>query len=75
MDYPLPFDQVPPQPFKKFDRVNPSLVDQLHQLSAARCAASKDFQKVERNIVHYQEQIAKKAVTLDRSSSSRSGPS
>jgi carboxyl-terminal processing protease len=65
LDYPLPFDQVPPQPFKKFDRVNPSLIDQLHRLSAARCAASEKFQKVERNIAHYQQQKAKKAVTLN----------
>ena len=65
LDYPLPFDQVPAQPFKKFDRVNPSLVDQLHRLSAARCAASEKFQKVERNIVHYKQQKAKKAVTLN----------
>ena len=65
LDYSLPFGQVPPQPFKKFDRVNPSLIDQLHRLSAARCAASEKFQKVERNIVHYQQQIAKKAVTLN----------
>ncbi len=65
LDYSLPFDHVPPQPFKKFDRVNPVLVDQLQRLSAARCAASEKFQKVQRNIVHYQQQIAKKAVTLN----------
>ncbi|MEI8375694.1 MAG: carboxy terminal-processing peptidase [Planctomycetota bacterium] len=65
LDYPLPFDQVKPQPYKKFDRVNPSLVDQLHRLSAARCAASEKFQKVERNIAHYQQQKAKKSVTLN----------
>ena len=65
LDYPLPFDKVPPQPFKKFDQVNPTLVDQLRRLSASRCTASKDFQKVERNIVHYREQVAKKSVTLN----------
>lgn len=65
LDYPLPFDQVKPQPFKKFDRANPLLVDQLHRLSAARCAASEKFQKVERNIAHYQQQKAKKSVTLN----------
>ena len=65
LDYPLPFDQVPAQPFKKFDRVNPALVDQLHRLSAARCAASEKFQKVERNIAHYKQQKAKKSVTLN----------
>jgi carboxyl-terminal processing protease len=65
LDYPLPFDHVPAQPFKKFDRVNPALIDQLHRLSAARCAASEKFQKVERNIAHYKQQKAKKAVTLN----------
>ena len=65
LDYPLPFDQVPPQPFKKFDRVNPAMISQLQRLSAARCAASEKFQKVERNIVHYQQQKAKKSVTLN----------
>ena len=74
LDYPLPFDQVPAQPFKKFDRVNPALVDQLHRLSAARCAASEKFQKVERNIAHYLEQKAKKRSRSTRPSSSRSGP-
>jgi carboxyl-terminal processing protease len=65
LDYPLPFDHVDPQPFKKFDRVNLALVDQLHRLSAARCAASEKFQKVERHIVQYKQQVAKKSVTLN----------
>ncbi len=65
LDYPLPFDKVPAQPFKKFDRVNPSPVEQLRGHSGARGAASEKFQKVERNITHYQEQKAKKAVTLN----------
>ena len=65
LDYALHFDHVPTQPFKKFDRVNPALVDQLHRLSAARCAASEKFQKVERNIAHYKQQKAKKSVTLN----------
>ena len=65
LDYPLPFDKVAAQPFTKFDRVNPLLVDQLQRLSAARCAASEKFQKVERNIEHYLQQKAKKTVTLN----------
>ena len=65
LDYPLHFDRVPAQPLKKFDRTNPSLVDQLRRLSAARCAASEQFQKVQRNIAHYLQQKAKKAVTLN----------
>ena len=45
--------------------VNPALVEQLRQLSAARCASSEKFQKVERNIARYKEQKAKKSVTLN----------
>ena len=41
------------------------MVDQLRQLSAARCAASEKFQKVVRNIARYKEQKAKKFVTLN----------
>ncbi len=67
MDYPLPFDKVQAQPFSKFDQVTPALVDQLKRLSAARCAASPKFQKVQRNIAHYRQQVAKKSVTLNES--------
>jgi carboxyl-terminal processing protease len=65
LDYPLPFDHVDPQQFKKFDRVNPVLVNQLQQLSSSRCATSEKFQKVERHIAQYKQQIAKKSVTLN----------
>jgi carboxyl-terminal processing protease len=65
LEYPLPFDHVDAQPFKKFECVNPSLVDQLRRLSATRCTASEKFQKVERNVAHYKQQKAKKAVTLN----------
>jgi carboxyl-terminal processing protease len=65
LDYPLPFDQVAAQPFKRFGNVNPVVVDQLRRLSADRCAASEKFQKVLRNIAHYKEQKARKTVTLN----------
>jgi carboxyl-terminal processing protease len=65
LDYPLPFDHVAPQRFEKFDQVNPTLVDQLRRLSAARCTASEKFQKVQRNIARYLEQKGKKTVTLN----------
>lgn len=65
LDYPLPFDKVAAQPFKRFDSVTPAVVDQLRRLSAARCAASEKFQKVQRNIARYKEQKAKKYVTLN----------
>ncbi len=65
LDYPLPFDQVEAQPFVKFDLANPAVVNQLKRLSAARCAASPKFQKELRKIAHYQQQKAKKSVTLN----------
>jgi carboxyl-terminal processing protease len=65
LDYPLPFDHVDAQQFKKCDQVNPALIDQLHRLSAARCAASEKFQKVDRHIALYLKERAKKAVTLN----------
>ncbi|MGD0897723.1 MAG: carboxy terminal-processing peptidase [Thermoguttaceae bacterium] len=65
LDYPLPFDQVAAQPFKRFGYVNPVVVDQLRRLSADRCAAGEKFQKVLRNIARYKEQKAKKTVTLN----------
>jgi carboxyl-terminal processing protease len=65
LDYPLPFDQVAAQPFKRFGNINPVVVDQLRRLSADRCAASEKFQKVLRNIAHYKEQKARKTVTLN----------
>ena len=64
LDYPLPFDQVPPQPFKKFDRVNPRWSTSSSAFGRP-LAASEKFQKVERNIVHYKQQKAKKSVTLN----------
>jgi carboxyl-terminal processing protease len=65
LEYALPFDQVPPQAFKKFDALNPGLLEQLKKASASRCASSEKFKKVERSIVHDKEQKAKKSVTLN----------
>jgi carboxyl-terminal processing protease len=65
LDYPLPFDQVAAQPFKRFGLISPVVVDQLRRLSADRCAASEKFQKVLRSIARYKEQKARKTVTLN----------
>ena len=45
--------------------MNQTIVDQLRRNSAERCKASDKFQKLERNIVRYKEQKAKKSVTLN----------
>jgi carboxyl-terminal processing protease len=65
LEYPLAFDKVDAQPFNKFNETSPAVVNELKTLSAARCAASPKFQKVLRNIDHYQQQKAKKTVTLN----------
>ena len=66
LDYPLAFrPRGAPSRSSKFDEVNPTVVNELRRLSAQRCAASQKFQKVVRNIDHYQQQKAKKAVTLN----------
>ena len=65
LDYPVPFDRVEPVDHKLFTDVSPALCDQLRQLSQQRVSASKDFQKVVRNIARYKEQKAKKFVTLN----------
>jgi carboxyl-terminal processing protease len=65
LDYPLPFDHIAPQPFKRFGYVEPVIVDQLRRLSADRCAAAEKFQKEVRRIARYKEQKAKKVVTLN----------
>ena len=65
LDYPLPFDKIPAQSFKRFDYVSPVVLDQLRRLSTGRCEHAEKFQKVMRNITRYQDQKAKKAVTLN----------
>ena len=65
LDYPVAFDRVEPLSYKHFGYVNPAICDQLRQLSQQRVQASKDFQKVVRNIARYKEQKAKKYVTLN----------
>ena len=65
LDYPVAFDRVGPLNYRHFDYVNPAICNQLRQLSQQRVQASKDFQKVVRNIARYKEQKAKKYVTLN----------
>lgn len=65
LDYPVAFDKVDETFFPKFDHVNRPIVDRLCDLSAKRCKASEDFQKVERNIKRYKDQKQCKYVTLN----------
>lgn len=65
LDYAMPFDRVEPQPYKKYNFVQPEWVRQLAARSAARCQASTDFQKVLKTIERYKLQKAKKTVPLN----------
>ena len=45
LEYPVAFDRVEPQSYKRFNDVSPPVVDQLRHLSEQRCAASEKFRK------------------------------
>jgi carboxyl-terminal processing protease len=65
LDYPIAFSKVDPLKFKAYNMVTTSIRDQLSKLSKARCDKDDKFQQVNRNIERYQEQKAKKTVTLN----------
>ena len=64
-DYPIAFDRVRPASFAKLDCVTKSIAERLSALSAERCKASEDFQKVERNIERYKARKDRKYETLN----------
>lgn len=65
LDYAMPFDRVEPQKYKDYRMIHKAWCDQLSARSATRCQASEDFQKVLKTIQRYQQQKAKKTVTLN----------
>jgi carboxyl-terminal processing protease len=65
LDYPIAFDKVPSVPYNKYDTVNPNVVSTLKELSSERVEKSEDFGKLQKNIVRYEEQKAKKEVPLN----------
>jgi carboxyl-terminal processing protease len=65
LDYPVAFDKVDPLNFKHFNYVTKAIVDQLRRLSDERCKLAEKFQQVRRNIERYEEQKARKTVTLN----------
>ncbi len=65
LDYPVDFDRVPPQSFKRLSYVNQAVCDGLRYLSEQRRSDSQKFQKVLKNIERYKEQKARKYVTLN----------
>jgi len=65
LDYPVAFDHVDPQDFKRVGLVDEAVCNRLQQLSDRRRSQSEDFQKVLRNIARYKQQKEKKVVTLN----------
>ena len=65
LDYALPFDQVPAQPIRSSNKVNPALVQALQTASTARVAVVEDFQTLQKKIDYYCKQKDRKSVTLN----------
>jgi carboxyl-terminal processing protease len=65
LDYPIEFDKVASLNYKHYGLVNRPLCDQLRRLSEERCGQAEKFQQVRKNIVRYQEQKARKSVSLN----------
>ncbi len=66
LDFPVAFDRIEPLNFKRFGYVDPAVREPLKRRSAERVAQSEEFNKVLRNITRYQEQKARKYVTLNK---------
>jgi len=66
LDYPVDFDRVESLDFKRLGNVDQALCDRLSHLSRQRRRNSEDFEKVLKNIRRYEEQKAKKTITLNK---------
>ncbi|MBI3838859.1 MAG: carboxy terminal-processing peptidase [Planctomycetia bacterium] len=65
LPYAMKFDHVDPVSYRKYNFVDNRIIDQLKNLSADRRKDSKDFQKVLRDIEHYNEQNKRKRISLN----------
>ena len=65
LDYPVEFDSVEPDDFKRLSYVDSAICDRLRYLSEQRLHDSEQFQKVLQTIQRYKEQKARKHVTLN----------
>ena len=66
LDYPLSFEKVEPAKYPVFANVDPEIVKQISERSAARVAASEDFQEELRKIELYRDSKLRKATPLNR---------
>jgi carboxyl-terminal processing protease len=65
LDYPVAFDKVPALNFKKYGMVNKTICDQLARQSEQRRGQVEKFKGLDKEISHYEEQKAHKAVSLN----------
>ena len=65
LDYPVAFDKVEPLNFKQFGYVNKAICDQLARLSRGTPQPRRKVRKVAKDIAHYEEQKARKTVSLN----------
>jgi carboxyl-terminal processing protease len=65
LDYPLEFDRVKPMSYKQFNFVSSPIREQLKRMSEQRVEKTEKFQKELHRITRYQEQKAKKMVSLN----------
>ncbi len=65
LDYAVKFDHVDPAPYRRNDMVNPEMIQELKADSAKRREASKDWEKVAKNIARYNDQKKRKRVSLN----------
>lgn len=65
LDYPVAFDHVEPANFRETGSVNSDEIQRLRESSRARVTQSKDFQKIEKDIAHYEGMKKKKKVSLN----------
>lgn len=66
LDYPLAFDQIPPQPIVKWSKgPNPEMIQALTKLSNARVAENAEYQKLQKKIEFYCKIKDRDSVTLN----------
>ena len=65
LDYPMPFDQVPPQKIDNYNLTSPDVIKALKASSENRVRASDDFVKMRKKIGFYCDMKEKKTVSLN----------
>jgi carboxyl-terminal processing protease len=65
LDYAVKFDHVDPAPYRRYDMLNPEMIQELKADSAKRREGSKDWEKVAKNIERYNDQKKRKRISLN----------